>query len=225
MHSGQSVSAAMNESQSPPETLLQLVLFSSYTPITAFFWAILLQDILNIAWILSLSLSWLFSLIRIPLSGRPEYRLPTHPTMPPYSSVQKQAISQFVAFTQAKDPLAAKVLPSRSPASFWLGFACCRPNLMSRETMADIGLGYSSLKHPDGMLKRLSMRECLPFLFCFKCLDCSASVAILFWLALLPKHEMGLESSCFKLHDPLLDPLFGFQVRHSMWQYFLLPEL
>lgn len=152
--------------QPPPETLLQLVLFSSYTPITAFFWAILLQDILNIAWILSLSLSWLFSLIRIPLSGRPEYRLPTHPTMPPYSSVQKQAISQFVAFTQAKDPLAAKVLPSRSPASFWLGFACCRPNLMSRETMADIGLGYSSLKHPDGMLKRLLMRECPLFFVC-----------------------------------------------------------
>ena len=31
--------------------------------------------------------------------------------------------------------------------------------------MADAGLGYSSSKHPDGMLKRLLMRECLPFSF------------------------------------------------------------
>ena len=67
-------------------------------------------------------------------SGGPEYRFPTHPTMPPYSSAQKQAITQFVAFTQAKDALAAKVLISWSLASFWLWFASCRPNLMSRET-------------------------------------------------------------------------------------------
>lgn len=142
------------------------------------FWAILLQDILNITWLPFLSLSWIFSLIRIPLSGRPEYRLRTHPTMPPYSSAQKQAITQFIAFTQAKDALAAKVLISRSLASFWLRFACCRPNLMSRETMADTGLGYSFLKRQDGMLKRLSMREWPPFLFCFEHLG---YVAFLCW--------------------------------------------
>jgi DCN1-like protein 1/2 len=32
--------------------------------------------------------------------------------MPPYSGVQKQLIAQFVAFTQAKDPVAAKVFAS-----------------------------------------------------------------------------------------------------------------
>lgn len=187
--------------QSPPETLLQLVLFSSYNPIKAFFWAILLLGILNITWLHFLFFPGFSFLIRIPLSGRPEYRFPTHPTMPPYSSAQKQAISQFVAFTQAKDPLAAKVLLSRSLASFWFRFACCRPNLMSRETMADTGLGYSSLKHPDGMLKRLSMRECLPFLFCFKYLGCAASSLLYCSGWRCCPSIMGLGSSCFKLDD------------------------
>lgn len=40
--------------------------------------------------------------------------------------------------------------------------------------MADTGLGYSFLKRQDGMLKRLSMRECLPFLFCFERLGYAA---------------------------------------------------
>ena len=50
-----------------------------------------------------------------------------HPTMPPYSSAQKQQIMQFVNLTQAKDTAAAKVcrgysllldVPCRSTSSY-----------------------------------------------------------------------------------------------------------
>lgn len=36
---------------------------------------------------------------------------PLPPTMPPYSSSQKQLLAQFMSFTETKDSTAAKVLP------------------------------------------------------------------------------------------------------------------